>query len=253
MPPGKEGVADGRYTIADYVNNREMGVVDAANPRIRAEFTGSLLLEAKPLAAQAAAAPPQEAGARPGLFFREDWAETPAADPITQEHVANAALVLGLYGPGRAGVRKSHHDKPPDDPYYVWSGQCQGNWAVTLRHKESLADLTGHARIRWRSEQSGFRRLHIILKLANGSWLVGDESDGASGDWRVREFKIQDLRWRVLKIRDVVEGALVEHPDLSRVDEIGFTDLMPGGNSDASSRVDWIEVYGRPVPRTESR
>jgi hypothetical protein len=36
--------------------------------------------------------------------------------------------------------------------------------------------------------------------------------------------------------------------DLSRVDEIGFTDLMPGGGSDACSRLDWIEVYGKPVP-----
>jgi len=33
------------------------------------------------------------------------------------------------------------------------------------------------------------------------------------------------------------------------VDEIGFTDLMAGGGSPASSRVDWIEVYGRPVSR----
>jgi len=33
------------------------------------------------------------------------------------------------------------------------------------------------------------------------------------------------------------------------VDEIGWTELAPGGNTPASSRVDWIEVYGRPVAR----
>jgi len=30
---------------------------------------------------------------------------------------------------------------------------------------------------------------------------------------------------------------------LSRVDEVGFTDLMAGGGTPASSRLDWIEVW----------
>jgi hypothetical protein len=204
------------------------------------------------LALLCSGAQPQTAGQpeqRPGLFFREDWSETPAATPITQEHVANPELVLTLYGPGRDGIRKSHHDKPADDPFYVWSGLCPSNWAVTLRHRQAWVDLTGLAKIRWRSEQSGFRRLHIILKLANGRWLISDQSDGESLDWRVREFNVQDLRWRVLQIKDVVEGAWTQRTDLSRVDEVGFTDLMPGGASDACSRVDWIEVYGKAVPR----
>jgi len=33
------------------------------------------------------------------------------------------------------------------------------------------------------------------------------------------------------------------------VDEIGWTDLMTGGGTPASSRVDWFEVYGWPVKR----
>ncbi|MBI5008171.1 MAG: hypothetical protein HZB98_00620, partial [Bacteroidia bacterium] len=37
---------------------------------------------------------------RPALFFREDWKEIPAATPVTQKHVANPDLLLGLYGPG---------------------------------------------------------------------------------------------------------------------------------------------------------
>ncbi len=47
----------------------------------------------------------------------------------------------------------------------------------------------------------------------------------------------------------MVEGAWEPKPDLSKVDEIGFTDLMTGGQSVACSRVDWIEVDGRPVKR----
>jgi hypothetical protein len=186
---------------------------------------------------------------RPGLFFREDWKETPAATPATQEHVANADLVLGLYGPGREGVKKSNHDKPADDPFYIWTGTCTGNCAVTLRHRGAMADLTGQAKIRWRSKQAGFRRLHIVVKLADGTWLVSDAADGPSEDWRVREFNVQDIRWRRLDIKNIVEGGWVEKPNLARVEEVGFTDLMTGGQSAACSRLDWIEVYARPVKR----
>ncbi len=186
---------------------------------------------------------------RPGVFFREDWKETPAEVPVGQAHVVNPDLVLGLYGPGRTVIKKSHHDRPADDPYYVWSGLCPLNWAVTLKHKDAFADLTGQAKLRWRSKQAGFRQLRIILKLAGGVWLVSDAYDGPSQDWRVREFNIQDIRWRKLDIEKVVEGAWVENPDLSRVDEIGFTDLMVGGESIACSRLDWIEVDAKPVKR----
>ncbi len=185
----------------------------------------------------------------PGLFFREDWKTLEAATPVTQEHVNNPDLVLALYGPGREGVKKSHHDTPADDPYYIWTGTCNGNCAVTLRHKTSYADLTGQAKLRWRTKQAGFRRLHIVLKLANGRWLVSEQADDASEDWRVREFNFQDLRWRRLDIKNIIEGAPVEKPDLSRVDEIGFTDLMTGGQSIACSRLDWIEVDARAVKR----
>jgi hypothetical protein len=186
---------------------------------------------------------------RPGLFFREDWKESPPATPITQEHVANPNLVLKLYGPGKDGIKKSHHDTPKDDPFYVWSGTCPAQWAVALRHRDSLVDLTGLAKIRWRSKQAGFRQLRLIVKLADGTWLIGDQADGESRDWREREFNIADLRWRRLDIDKILEGAQVEKPDLARVEEIGFTDLMAGGGTPACSRLDWIEVRGRPVKR----
>jgi hypothetical protein len=182
--------------------------------------------------------------APPGLLFREDWKELPAATPVTGEHVANPKLSLHLYGPGTDEIKKSHHDQPKDDPYYIWSGECKGNWAVALRHKEFLVDLTGAAKIRWRTRQSGGRELRIIVKLADGAWLVSDQSDGPSDVWREREFELAGIRWRGLNIISVTAGDWVEKPDLSRVDEIGFTDLMVGGRTPASSRLDWIEVWG---------
>lgn len=186
----------------------------------------------------------------PELFFREDWAESPAEFPVNQKHVANPDLILEMWGPGLHGIKKSNHPEIPNDPFYIWSGACPGNWAVSLRHKKTDVDLSGPARLRWRSRQSGFRQLRIILRLAGGAWLAGDASDGASEEWHVREFDLSKVRWRTLDISRVTEGKWADAPDLSRVEAVGFSDLMPGGFSDACSRLDWIEVYGKPVPRT---
>jgi len=191
----------------------------------------------------------QDENYRPGLLFREDWKEIPAELPVTQKHVLTPGLILSLYGPGKDSIKKSHHEQPLDDPYYIWSGQCIGTWALTLKHKDNLADLSGFAKISWRTKQAGFRQLHIILKLEDGTWLVSDLADGTSKDWRINEFNIMDINWYVLDIDRIVEMRIAEHPDLTRVDEIGFTDLMPGGGSLACSRIDWIEVYAKPVKR----
>jgi hypothetical protein len=186
---------------------------------------------------------------RPALFFREDWKETPAATHITQDHVLNKDLILAVYGPGCDSLRKSHHDTPVDDPFYVWSGLCIGNWALTLKHSKSFVDLSSFAKIIWRSKQAGFRCLHLVLKLADNTWLVSSQCDGPSKDWQVHEFNIMDLSWYTLNIKSVIEVRPANNPNLSKVDEIGFTDLMTGGGSDACSRLDWIEVYGKSVPR----
>jgi hypothetical protein len=186
---------------------------------------------------------------RSGLLFREDWKEIPAATPVTQEHVSHPDLLVTRHGPGEAGIKKSHHDRPADDPYYIWSGEAEGKWALSLRNQKSQLDLTGLAKIRWRSKQAGFHMLRIVLKTSGGQWLVSDQYDPASNDWRIREFNIGDIRWRRLDIKKIVEAEWVNAPDLSRIEEVGFTDLMPGGQSVACSRLDWIEVYGKSVPR----
>ena len=64
---------------------------------------------------------------RPGLLFREDFKETSPQTPITQDHIAHSDLFLSVHGPGKSGLKKSHHDKPADDADYVWSGTANGN------------------------------------------------------------------------------------------------------------------------------
>ena len=188
---------------------------------------------------------------RPELLFREDFKEIPAEIPVSQKHINNPDISLQLYGPAADSLKKSHHDKPVDDPYYLWTGLCLDSWAVTFKHNDALANLGEYAKIRWRTKQAGFHQLHIILKLKNGQWLISEQYDGPTSDWRITEFNISDIQWWTFDIDRIKEVKPVDRDtlDLSEVDEIGCTDLMRGGGSNACSRLDWIEVYAKPQKR----
>jgi len=183
----------------------------------------------------------------PKLLFKEDWNKLPPFDLMTpyslsQKDVMNPDLIQKLYGPGQDSIKKRHHGTE-NDPYYIFTGFCRSNWAVTLSYRNISADLTGNALVRFRMMNSGFRELHVVIKLADGTWLVSDKSEGSSSVWQVHDFIIKDIRWYQMNINTIIEGSIMSSPDLSKVEEIGFTDMMNGGLSAACSRVDWIEVY----------
>jgi len=50
----------------------------------------------------------------------------------------------------------------------------------------------------------------------------------------------------------VTLGTWVENPDLSKVEEVGFADLMPGSGHGTGGWIQLatIEVYGKTVPHT---
>ena len=178
---------------------------------------------------------------------------------VTQADLVNQALELKLYG-DQNGVLEVQHALPKSDPAYIWTGLCTLNCALALRDRSNYVDLTGLAKIRWRTKETGFHLLRPIIKLANGTWLVGDHTDGYTIDWQESEITLADLHWRTLDAAKVVEapsagGKWADTPDLSRVDEIGFTDLAIGSGhgTGGSSRIAWIEVYGRPVARDTAR
>ncbi len=164
-------------------------------------------------------------------------------------------LELKLYGAGSVDVRIVHHQSPKDDPTYIWSGSAPANWAVTLKDRNNYMDLSGPvAKVRWRTKEAGFHLLRPVVKLADGTMLVGDHTEGYTVDWLETEFALADVRWRGLDAKEIVEtkdGQWRLNPDLSKVDEIGFTDLMrgSGGGPGGGTRVDWIEVYANAVPR----
>jgi hypothetical protein len=209
---------------------------------------------ARPAAAGGAAAEPGErVSHRPGLFLREEWRQTSQGGehPIVADSIGNPNLDLKLYVPvGQILLTGSAGNE--NNPIHLWMGLCASPCAVAFRDKAHLADLSGLARIRWNTKVSGFHQVRPIVKLADGTWWVGDRADGSTRDWLVSEISYADLRWLKLDITRVVTlGTLVDKLDLTKVDEIGFADLMPGSGHGPGGWADvaQVEVYAQPVAR----
>jgi hypothetical protein len=210
--------------------------------------------------AQAPAAPARPAPMRPPLFLSEAWQSLPTppddhnAWPASQGGVSSPNLQLTLHGTSGkeiqlVGVRGASDVTPRN----LWTGTTTSPSAATLRDRTSFVDLSSPlAKIRWVVRTSGFHQVRPVLKLADGTWLVGDQATGPELDFNQRDISIAEVRWLKLDIARVVAvGTWVEHPDLRKVDEVGFADLMPGSGhgSGGYANVGRIEVYGTPVRR----
>jgi hypothetical protein len=200
----------------------------------------------------------QQPGARGGggeqapqtapLFFKETWKRAPGNVPVTQGFVVNPDLQLTLYGIGKEDFGVTSEGDVP----HIWTGLCASSCALALSHKDSYVDLTGKARIRWYTKTSGFHQVRPLLKLADGTWLIGDRVDANTLDYLQSEFYPSEVRWLKLDMPKVqTRGTLLDKVDLSKVDSIGFADLTPGSGHGTGgySDVAWIEVYGKPVKR----
>ena len=220
-------------------------------------ISGAVSVSAQQGAAPGAAAAPRAAAPARGrapLFFREEWKQTPAGGehPVTPESIANPNLELKLYGATSKEVQLTGAATDENNPTHVWTGLCSTPCAVAFRDRNNFADLSGLARVKWVTKVSGFHQVRPLVKLADGTWLVGDHTDGSTVDWLTSEFSLADLRWLRLDIANVyTKGNFIEKPDLTKVDEIGFVDLLPGSGHGAGGWIDVaaIEVYGKPVKR----
>lgn len=204
---------------------------------------------------------PAAAGsARPPLFLSESWKglSTPADDhgawPASQGGVASPNLQLTLHGTSGkeiqlVGVRGTSDLYPVN----LWTGTTTSPSAATLRDRNNFVDLSDPlAKIRWVVRTSGFHQVRPVIRLADGTWLVGDQATGPSVDFNVADVSIAGVRWMKLDIARVVAvGDWVDRPNLTKVDEVGFADLMPGSGHGPGGYVNVgrIEVYGKPVKR----
>jgi len=189
------------------------------------------------------------------LFFREEWKQTPAGGEhpvdVTQA-LSNANLELKLYGPTGKEILMTGAATDENNPVHLWTGMCTTPCAFTLRDKGNFADLSGLARVKMVTKTSGFHKVSLIVKLADGTMLVGDRFEGSTADWLESDLAVSQMRWRKLDPeRIVTTGDWVNSPNLAKVDEIGFADLMPGSGHGQGgwSDVGKVEVYAKPLKR----
>lgn len=187
----------------------------------------------------------------PPLFFKETWKQAPGNVPVTQDFVTNPDLKLNIYGSGKEDFGVTSEGNVP----HIWTGLCATSCVLTLSHKDDYVDLTGKAKIRWYTKTSGFHEVRPVVKLADGTWLIGDHVDANTFDYQESEIYLATVRWLKLDMPAVrTKGTLLDKVDLSKVDAVGFADLTPGSGHGTGgySDVAWIEVYGKPVKRDAS-
>jgi hypothetical protein len=199
----------------------------------------------------------QGAGTGPPLLFREEWKQPPYTGELddvkrrivlTQDAVSNPNLELKLYGPDTKDLLVAVHEGRHD----LWTGLETTPICATLRDKNNYVDLTGRARLRWITRTGSLHVLHPVVKLPDGTLLAGSLSISTDGDFLENEVSFNNQHWFKLDPEKLVTTVDVKNPDLTRVDEIGFVDLMPGGGKGVAGwvNVSVVELYAKPTPRS---
>ena len=126
-------------------------------------------------AARASAAP---------AFLKVEWVQPQGQTgqvAIVQENVADANVEVKWYGAAATHLLTSGTPGSDTAPFTVWSGECDGPFAITFKQKSNFADLSGLGKLRWVVKTSGFHVVRPVVKLADGTSLVGEHADAAHG------------------------------------------------------------------------
>jgi hypothetical protein len=93
-----------------------------------------------------------------------------------------------------------------------------------------------------------FVKPSVSILSRNAPWW---DRKASTGNFVISEVAFDDQPWFELDPQKVIVKLEVNNPDLSRVDEIGYVDLMPGGGHGTAgcTNVSWIEVYATPRKR----
>jgi hypothetical protein len=184
-----------------------------------------------PAAPAAPAAPAQARGAAPTpppapvKLFSTTFQNTTRL-PLSQNTLTTPNADLQLYGDGQNIVVATG---PGPQLPRLFFGLCKGPCGFTVRDKTNYFDMRGKASIRFTTIVSGFHKVRPLIKLADGTLLIGDQAEGSTADYHQYDISFTDVRWlRLDPVRGVTLGGTWVVPDLSKIDEIGYFDVVPG-------------------------
>jgi hypothetical protein len=135
---------------------------------------------------------------KPALLFSEVWQLPPHTGEPTDENmrftpavVGNPRIEVTLYGLDASVIRAAEHEERID----LWTGMAASPVAVTLRDRRNYVDLTGAARLRWIVRTNAIHTLYPVLKLADGTLVVGDRAITTHGEFLQVEVAFSGMRW----------------------------------------------------------
>jgi hypothetical protein len=195
-----------------------------------------------------------EAAVRPALLFKEDWKQPPYTGPLnddtrraTQDAITHPRLELKLYGMDSRNVGVYNHEGRFD----LWTGVVASPVAIMVRDRANVVDLSGLARLRAIVRTISLHVVQPVVKFADGTYGVGSRHIDTEGEFVQVEVVFSGMRWHKLDPQKVVTTVLLPNPDLTKVDEVGFVDLAPGGGHGVAGafNVSTLELYAKGTPR----
>ena len=75
----------------------------------------------------------------------------------------------------------------------LYTGSCPGKLGRDVRDKNNYLDLRDAGRFRWRLRQRSLHQLHPVIKLADGTMLVGDYEEPLASYMRESEMYLADI------------------------------------------------------------
>jgi hypothetical protein len=162
--------------------------------------------------------------------------------PLSQSSITTPNMDVQLYGDGKniivAVGRGANFPR-------AFFGLCEKPCGFTLRDRKDYFDLRGRASMKFTTIVSGFHRVRPIIKLADGTLLIGDQAEGSVADYHSYQISFSECRWLKLDpVRGVTLGSWVENPDLSKVEEVGYFDVIPGSGVHTAD----LPVEKQPAP-----
>jgi hypothetical protein len=149
--------------------------------------------------------------------------------PLTQQTLTTPNVDLQLYGDGKNIVVATGAGTQFPRLFF---GLCTGPCGFTLRDRNNYFDLRGTASIKFTTIVSGFHRVRPLIKLADGTLLIGDQAEGSVADYHDYQISFSECRWlRLDPARGVTLGGTWVQPDLSKVEEVGYFDVIPGSGA----------------------
>ena len=183
--------------------------------------------------------------------------------PLTQDSITTPGVDLQLYGDGRNIIVATGTGANFPRTFF---GLCKGPCGFSLRDRNNYFDLRGSANIKFTTIVSGFHRVRPIIKTPDGTLMIGDQAEGSVVDYHQYTISFSECRWlRLDPVRGVTLGGTWVVPDLSKVDEVGYFDVIPGSGAwtaeglplekqPAPPAGGWIavsafELWGQPLKR----